>query len=45
MGYLTVHHNDTKIHEAVELNHKPGKFSFQDHGNPVRYRHLWVAEK
>jgi hypothetical protein len=47
-GLLTVHHNDhngVKIHDAVELDHKPGHFHFQDHGNPVRYRNIWVVER
>ena len=42
---LTAFHNGVKIHDEVELNHKPGSFSFQDHGNPVRYRNVWYLEK
>ncbi len=42
---LTAFHNGIKIHHQVELNHKPGTFHFQDHGNPVRYRNIWVLEK
>lgn len=41
---LTVHHNGTKIHDAVELPYKPGHLHFQDHSNPVRYRNIWVKE-
>jgi hypothetical protein len=41
---LTVYHNGIKIHDNVELNrnHRKGGFHFQDHGNPVRYRNIWV---
>ncbi len=42
---LTAYHNGVKIHDEVELNHRPGSFSFQDHGNPVRYRNIWYVEK
>jgi len=43
-GYLTVFHNGIKIHDNVKLQRPPrnGNFSFQDHGNPVRYRNIWV---
>jgi len=41
-GYLTVYHNGIKIHDGVELSRNPGKFRFQDHGNAVRYRNIWV---
>ncbi len=44
-GHLTVYHNGIKIHDAVELNHRAGGFHFQDHGNPVRYRNIWVIER
>jgi len=41
---ITVLHNGIKIHDNHELNKKarPGGFSFQDHGNPVHYRNIWV---
>jgi len=41
---LTVLHNGIKIHDNHELKKKarPGGFSFQDHGNPVEYRNIWV---
>lgn len=45
---VTVWHNGVKIHDNVELRgasipYAPkGKFHFQDHGNPVRYRNIWV---
>lgn len=45
---VTVWHNGVKIHDNVELRgavipYSPkGKFHFQDHGNPVRYRNIWV---
>jgi len=43
-GHLTLRHNGITIHENVRLNSKPrkGNFHFQDHGNPVRYRNIWV---
>jgi hypothetical protein len=44
-GYLTVLHNGIKIHDNVELRHRPGRFFFQDHRNPVRYRNIWVLER
>jgi len=42
--YLTVIHNGVKIHDNVKLRRGPrkGSFHFQDHGNPVRYRNIWV---
>jgi hypothetical protein len=41
---LTVYHNGIKIHDAVELKAgaKKGDVHWQDHGNPVRYRNIWV---
>ena len=41
---LTVYHNGIKIHDNVELPKpaKKGGFLWQDHGNPVRYRNIWV---
>jgi len=43
-GYLTVLHNGIKIHDNVEMARpRPGgKFHFQDHNDPVRYRNIWV---
>jgi hypothetical protein len=42
---LTVYHNGIKIHDNVELKAaaKKGGFHWQDHGNPVRYRNIWVV--
>jgi hypothetical protein len=41
---LTVLHNGIKIHDNAELGGKAkgGAFFFQDHGNPVQYRNMWV---
>lgn len=41
---LTVYHNGIKIHDkaALRQNARKGRFHFQDHGNPVRYRNIWV---
>ncbi|MFP4058564.1 MAG: DUF1080 domain-containing protein [Candidatus Brocadiia bacterium] len=43
-SFLTVYHNGILIHDNVRLRHGPrkGRFHFQDHGNPVRYRNIWV---
>jgi hypothetical protein len=53
---ITVKHNGVTIHDNVELTHattaaplgegaEPGPLYLQDHGNPVRYRNIWVVEK
>jgi len=41
---VTVYHNGIKIHDKAEVRGDPrkGSFHFQDHGNPVRYRNIWV---
>lgn len=41
---LTVFHNGIKIHDNFVLRGqaRKGGVSFQDHGNPVRYRNIWV---
>lgn len=50
---LTVLHNGVLIHENVELPNataagiqrdlaKPGPLMLQDHGNPVRFRNIWI---
>lgn len=41
---ITVWHNGIKIHDAAELKNaaKKGGLHFQDHGNPVRYRNIWL---
>jgi hypothetical protein len=52
---ITVKHNGVLIHESVELPKtttaapiKEGpdaaQLNLQDHGNPVRYRNIWVVE-
>ena len=53
---VTVKHNGVTIHDNIELTHattasplkegpEPGPVYLQDHGNPVRYRNIWVVEK
>jgi hypothetical protein len=53
---MTVKHNGVLIHENVELTKattaapvkegpEPGPIYIQDHGNPIRFRNIWVAEK
>ncbi len=53
---MTVRHNGVLIHENQELPHKttaapvdegpePGPVYLQHHGNPVRFRNIWVVEK
>ena len=41
---ITVYHNGIKIHDNAVLKNdaKKGGFLWQDHGNPVRYRNIWV---
>jgi hypothetical protein len=41
---VTVLHNGIRIHDNVELKKdaRKGGFHFQDHGNPVCYRNIWV---
>jgi hypothetical protein len=53
---MTVRHNGVVIHNDVECDHattaapvaegaEPGPLYLQDHGNPVRYRNIWIVEK
>ncbi|MCA9246685.1 MAG: DUF1080 domain-containing protein [Planctomycetales bacterium] len=53
---ITVKHNGVVIHENLELpgatpggksgeTPEPGAVFLQDHGNPVRYRNIWIVEK
>ena len=53
---ITVKHNGVLIHENQELpgptasaprkeDDKPGPVYLQNHGNPVRYRNIWVVRK
>ncbi len=53
---ITVKHNGVIVHKDVELpkgttaapvkeGKEPGPIHLQDHGNPVRYRNIWVVEK
>ena len=53
---MTVKHNGVVIHQDVEIDHattaspmkegaEQGPIYLQDHGNPVRYRNIWVLKK
>lgn len=53
---MTVKHNGVVIHQDVALPHAttaaplaegpdPGPIHLQDHGNPIRFRNIWFAEK
>jgi len=53
---MTVRHNGEVIHDDIEIpNHTtaaplpdgegPGPVFLQNHGNPVRFRNIWVVEK
>jgi hypothetical protein len=43
---LTVFHNGIVVHLAVEFPGKFGPFDLylQDHGNPIRFRNIWVRK-
>jgi hypothetical protein len=53
---ITVRHNGVEVQKDVKLTHattaapvgegaEPGPLYLQDHGNPVRFRNIWVVEK
>jgi hypothetical protein len=53
---MTVRHNGVVIHQDVEIpkattaaplpeGPEPGPIFLQNHGNPVRFRNIWVVEK
>ncbi|MBT15223.1 MAG: hypothetical protein CMO59_04455 [Verrucomicrobiales bacterium] len=44
---MTVKHNGVVIHDNVQLRKRnsQGNIHLQNHGNPVRYRNIWIAEK
>jgi hypothetical protein len=53
---MTVRHNGALIHDKTVCDHsttasplregpQPGPVFFQNHGNPVRYRNIWVVAK
>jgi hypothetical protein len=52
---VTVRHNGVVIHEGVEIPDRtgggrregttPGPLRLQDHGDPVWYRNIWIADK
>jgi len=50
----TIKHNGVVIHDKLTLKatpgggqneEKPGALYFQDHGNPVHFRNVWIVEK
>lgn len=53
-GHATVYHNGVKIHDNIEFpkegpggqkeTAEPGPFQFQNHGDPVVFRNVWVVE-
>ncbi len=51
---VTIKHNGVVVHDNLELkvtpgggraDQKPGALFLQDHGNPVRFRNIWLVEK
>ena len=54
-GRVTVWHNGVKVQDDVELPNKTGAgkpeeptllpILLQDHGNPVRYRNIWIVDR
>ena len=53
---MTVKHNGVLIHNDVVVpksttaapvaeGKEPGPLYLQDHGNPVRFRNIWIVEK
>ena len=53
---MTVRHNGVVVQDKTELTHattaapvkegpEPGPVYLQDHGNPVRFRNIWVVEQ
>ena len=53
---MTVRHNGVEIHKDIEIPFAttaapgregpgPGPIYLQNHGNPVRFRNIWVVEK
>jgi hypothetical protein len=53
---ITVRHNGVLVHDNVEIpkattaapvqeGPEPGPIYLQDHGNPVRFRNIWIVER
>lgn len=51
---VTIRHNGVVIHKDLEItptpgggrnDEKPGALFLQNHGDPVRYRNIWIVEK
>ena len=51
---VTIKHNGVVIHDNIELkstpgggrsDQKPGAIYLQDHGDPVRFKNIWIVEK
>jgi hypothetical protein len=45
-GLVTVMHNGVVVHHAFEFRNKinPFNLALSDHGNPVRYRNIWIRK-
>ena len=45
-GHITVFHNGVLVHHAVEFTNRMSEstLSLQDHGNPMRFRNIWVRK-
>ena len=46
LGLVTLLHNNVVVHHAAEFEKKiaPYTITLSDHGNPVRYRNIWVRK-
>lgn len=52
---VTIRHNGITIHEKLELpeptpggsqnDERPGALFLQNHGDPVRFRNIWIVER
>ena len=52
-GRLTLRHNGVVVHNDIELpggtaaadGPEPGPIYLQNHGDPIRFRNIWIVEK